>query len=157
MRTLSKEEANHFLNKTIKIARKATCERSSCGAIIVKNNRIIGAGINSPPGDLESQRRCHIKKKEYDVKVTDKTCCVHAEQRAMFDALKRHPDKISGSTLYFARLKEGRISFAKNPYCTICSKIALDLGIKEFVLFHEKDAIAYDTEEYNDLSYNFNK
>jgi hypothetical protein len=30
----------------------------------------------------------------YHRKVTDKTCCIHAEQRALFDALKNHPEQI---------------------------------------------------------------
>ena len=51
---------------------------------------------------------------------------------------------------------KGNKSFAKKPYCTICSKMALDLGIKEFVLSHEEGIKTYKTEEYNDLSYNYN-
>jgi hypothetical protein len=41
------------------------------------------------------------------------------------------------------------------PYCTICSKSALDIGIKEFVLWHEDGICAYDTAEYNLLSFDY--
>lgn len=152
------EEALKFISLCVSVAKKATCSRSKCGSVIVNDGEVIGEGFNSPPGNLESQRRCSIKKNEYDLKVTDKTCCVHAEQRAIMDALKNNSGKIVGSRLYFVRLdEEGNISFAGKPYCTICSKMALDSGVKEFVLYHEKGICVYDTEGYNDLSFGYNQ
>jgi len=147
------EKAFEYLNEAAKIALNATCLRSRCGSVIVKDNRIIGKGFNSPPADKESQRRCEVDKKELHFKITDKTCCVHAEQRAIMDALKKHPDEIKGSRLYFARLKNSQLTRSDNPYCTICSKMALEAGIAEFVLWHEKGVTVYNTEEYNNLSY----
>ncbi|MEK6908940.1 MAG: deaminase [Nanoarchaeota archaeon] len=150
------EDANQFIEQAVKVALKATCQRSKCGSVIVKDKIIIGEGFNSPPNGLESQRRCINNKESYHKKITDKTCCIHAEQRAIMDALKRNPTKISGSKLYFIRLnEENKKSFAGNPYCTICSKMALDAGIKEFILMHEDGIKIYNTEEYNSLSYNF--
>ncbi len=93
------EQTNKYLERCIELALQSTCERHRCGSVIVKENQIIGEGYNSPPRNLKSQKRCHIKKNEYDVKVTDKTCCVHAEQRAIFDALKKHGEEIEGSTI----------------------------------------------------------
>lgn len=144
-----------YIQLAAEIGKKATCERSQCGSVIVKDNQVIGEGFNSPPNNLESQRRCVNKKIDYDIKVTDKTCCMHAEQRAIMDALRKNPDKIKGSTLYFVRLKDGIIQVAGKPYCTICSKMALDVGIKYFVLLHETGLKFYDTEEYNNLSYQY--
>jgi len=138
-------------------AKMATCSRSNCGSIIVAQNEIIGTGFNSPPKHLEGQRRCSCDKGIYDSKVTDKTCCVHAEQRAMIDALKWHPGKIAGSSLYFIRLKNGVAVRSREPYCTICSKMALDIGIKDFILWREAGVCVYDTEEYNKLSYEYQK
>lgn len=92
MRYLSGEEemqAKECIKKAAEIALKATCLRAKCGTIIVKNNEIIGTGINSPPGEKESQRRCIADKKELHPKITDKTCCIHAEQRAIMDALQQ--------------------------------------------------------------------
>lgn len=148
------EKANEYLDKCVELALKATCERHRCGSVIVKNEQIIGEGYNTPPRNLESQRRCHLKKNEYDIKVTDKTCCIHAEQRAIFDALKINGDEIEGSTIYFMRIdKDNQPTFAGEPYCTICSKSVLDVGIAEFVLKTEQGLIAYGAEEYNDLSF----
>ncbi len=160
MRYLSgedEEEANRYLSEAFKIAyQNSSCLRARCGSIIVNNNEVIGRGFNSPPGDLESQRRCLLPKKDLDSKVTDKTCCVHAEQRAIFDALRNNPEKLYGSRLYFARLNAvGEIEEAGNPYCTICSKSALDVGIKEFILYQKKRICVYDTEEYNKISFEY--
>jgi deoxycytidylate deaminase len=148
------ELAMGFIREAACIAESATCERSLCGAVIVSGGKIIGFGFNSPAGGEES--RCQTLKKDYDLKVTDKTCCVHAEQRAIMDALRKNYEKIFGSRLYFVRLdKEGNISFAGKPYCTICSKMALDVGVAEFVLYREDGVCVYDTKEYNDLSFGY--
>ena len=149
-------QAELFMQQAAEIAQKASCERSKCWCIIVKYGDIIGKGFNSPAQNLESQRRCHCDKAQYHRKVTDKTCCIHAEQRAILDALKSASDQLPGSDLYFIRLdQEGKITKAGEPYCTICSKMALEVGIKNFHLWHAKGIVAYDTEEYNILSYQY--
>jgi len=156
MKKLEENDVKKYFEKAIGVAKKSTCKRSKCGAIIVQNEEIIGEGYNSPPLELENQRRCFNSKKDYDLKITDKTCCVHAEERAIFDALKNNPLKIKNSKLYFVRLDlNNKILFAGKPYCTICSKIALDVGIKEFILFHEEGIFSYETSEYNNLSFEY--
>ena len=150
------QEAISHMNKAAEIALKATCRRAKCGTVIVNGNEIICLGFNSPPGEIKSQRRCGCSKDSYHKKVTDKTCCTHAEQRAIFDALKRNSSKINGSKLYFIRIDEkGNKTFAGKPYCTMCSKSALDAGVKEFILWHDNGICSYDTEEYNKKSFEY--
>lgn len=135
-------------------AKKATCMRSRCGAIIVRGNSIIGYGYNSPPRDLESQRRCNRKEETPKNFKSDVTCCIHAETRAINDALSHNSDKLPSSTLYFIRIDfTGNILKSKDPYCTYCSKAVLDAGISKFVLLREEGICIYDTDEYNNLSY----
>jgi len=159
MKILSGEEekeAINYFNEVMRIAKKSTCQRAKCGCIIVKDNKIIGEGFNSPPNDLEAQRRCSNSKSKYHKKVTDKTCCVHAEQRAIMNTLRKNPKEIINSRLYFIRSdKKGNKVYSGKPYCTICSKMALDVGISKFVLWHEEGICVYDTEEYNDVSFHF--
>ena len=153
----SKLEQEHFFRKTFEIAKSATCSRSKCGSIIVKEGEVIGEGFNSPAGNLETQRRCTFEKSKLHRKVTDKTCCMHAETRAILDALRRNPTKLPGSRIYFVRL-DSRSSEpipSGAPYCTICSKLALDVGISEFTLWHTDGMKVYDVQEYNLLSYRF--
>jgi deoxycytidylate deaminase len=152
----STKEIENNLNEALKEAEKATCTRSKVGAIIVKDGIIIGRGFNSPPGNLESQRRCSRKSELKPGFKSDKTCCVHAEQRAIIDASQKNPDKLLGSDMYLARLTGDSLKkeFSR-PYCTICSKLILDVGIKRTIRLKSEDVLVYEAEEYNDESYNY--
>ncbi|MBN2094818.1 MAG: hypothetical protein JW727_02120 [Candidatus Aenigmarchaeota archaeon] len=149
-----RKEAERMLHEAEKLALLSTCLRSRCGSVIVRDGKIIGSGYNSPPLDRKLEF-CIKDKLPKDFK-SDKTCCIHAEQRAIMDALRRNSEKLSGSRLYFIRLDEkGKGAFAGKPYCTICSKMALDAGISEFVLWHKEGICVYETEEYNKLSFEY--
>ena len=64
-------------------------------------------------------------------------------------------DKMEGSTLYFMRVnEEGEFTEAGQPYCTVCSRLALQSGIKTFGLWNNgPDMIPAD--RYNLRSYDF--
>src|SRR3989344_7407990 len=139
--------AEKYIEEAGTVAQKATCQRAKCGAVIVKDNDIIGGGFNSPPNNDDKERRCEIKKDEYDQKVTDKTCCVHAEQRAIMDALRHRSDKIRESKLYFSRFypdgQQRILGGEIQLYCTICTKMMFDVGIAEFILSHQNGICVY--------------
>ena len=148
------EEALEFMAQAAQIAKNSSCFRSRCGCVIVKDTQIIGSGYNSPP--LNCTLEYCLKDDLPENFKSDKTCCVHAEQRAIMDALIINPDKINGSRLYFIRLNEkGNMEKSGKPYCTICSKMSLDSGIAEFVLWQHEGVAVYDTKEYNELSFQF--
>lgn len=150
------KEAIKFMNEAIGEAKKATCREWKCGSVVVNKGKIIGRGYNSPPGNMEEQRRCNMDKSKLHSKVSDKTCCMHAEERAISDAKGRNSDKLKGAKIYFIRLSlDNRVQFAGMPFCTKCSKFALDEGLSEFILWHENGICAYETGEYNLLSYEF--
>lgn len=143
------------MEEAARVARSALCTRAKCGSVIVKDGEVIGAGYNAPPLDAECNRMCgatHTNgKPKYDA-----TCCMHAEWRAIFDALKRNPEKIENAALYFVRVSDaGDIKKSGKPYCTVCSRLALDAGIAMFALWHEEGMGEYSTEEYNRLSYKY--
>lgn len=149
----SGEQAKLWMLEAAKIAEKAMCHRAKCGTVIVANGTIIGAGYNAPALDKEENRMCDAEvapgKPNYD-----RTCCVHAEWRAILDALAKYPDKIKGAKLYFTRIDDsGAILKSGKPFCTVCSRLALDTGIATFVLWHEEGICEYPTVEYNRLSY----
>ncbi|MBI3334855.1 hypothetical protein HYZ97_05190 [Candidatus Pacearchaeota archaeon] len=149
-------EAVSYLSLAVKYAQRSTCLRGRCGSILILNDTLIGAGFNSPPGNDESQRRCMNDKSKLHARVTDKTCCVHAEQRALIDALRSNPEKVQGSTIYFMRVNQEDLPLSSGrPYCTICSKLALDLRVKEWVLWHEEKIAKYGAREYHALSLSY--
>jgi deoxycytidylate deaminase len=149
---INKSDLDFFLfDHLIQIAKNSTCHRSKCGSIIVSNNKIIGQGYNSQPCNFDG--KCFKDELDLNFK-SDKTCCIHAEQRAIVDALKNSPNDILDSSLYFIRLDENNMPKPSgDPYCTICSKMSLDVGIKWFNLWHKDGWVAYDTNYYNMLSF----
>jgi deoxycytidylate deaminase len=145
----------YFISEAGKEAKKSICLRSNCGALIVKDEIIRGRGSNSPPGD-EKIPYCFKEFLPKDFK-SDKTCCIHAEKRAIDDCLYTFTrDVIKGSTLYFTRINgDKKIIPVDKPYCTMCSKDALDKGISKWVLFHQFGFVEYDAREYNEISFGF--
>ena len=147
-------QAIEWMREAGKVAENALCLRARCGTVIVKDGKIIGQGYNAPPLDDEMNRTCLD---EYDFSGKpkyDHTCCMHAEWRAIHDAMKQNPENLKGSQLYFTRVDmDGNIKKSGEPYCTVCSRFALDVGITEFLLWHDKGISSYPTNEYNKLSY----
>ncbi|MFH2063270.1 MAG: hypothetical protein ABIJ46_03905 [bacterium] len=153
-------ETNRWLEEAERAARQATCTRAWCGAVLVSGSEIVGRGFNSPPDNDERERRCDRRKSSYDPKVTDKTCCVHAEQRAVMDALAHHPGKLRGSVMYMVgllpdgrpRSQDGEIRL----YCTVCTKMMRDVGVAEFVLrTPDGGSASFSAEEYLQKSYEY--
>ncbi len=149
-------DADYFA-EAAKEARKALCLRDKCGAIVVLDGEVIGRGYNGPPQDDIACRKCCLDLVASPKPKSDRTCCVHAEWRAIIDAVRAKRD-IQGSALYFTRVDDtGDIIRSGTPYCTVCSRLALDSGIKTFALWHEDGIELYDTKDYNELSYRFHQ
>jgi len=145
-----------YFEKAAEAARNATCLRARCGSVIVSNQGvIIGSGYNAPPLEDEAQRQCN---ETYDISVkpkSDKTCCVHAEWNAILDASVRNGLHFPGSTLYFMRVdSNGDFTDAGEPYCTVCSRLALQSGVSVFGLW-EGEPRMIPTDVYNKMSYNY--
>ncbi|MFH1583213.1 MAG: deaminase [Candidatus Falkowbacteria bacterium] len=100
------KEATEWMEKAAEVAEKTLCFKAKCGTVIVKNGEIIGRGYNAPPLDKEENRTCNKEfgsgKPKYD-----KTCCIHAEWRAIVDALKRNLEKIKLEEYFRSGILEG--------------------------------------------------
>lgn len=111
----AEKEAKDWMMEASKVAKKALCSKSKCGTVIVSNGSIIGQGYNAPPLDKHENSFCSREtgtgKPRYDM-----TCCIHAEWRAIIDALKNNPNLIEASKLYFTRVDdEGNIKNQVSP------------------------------------------
>jgi deoxycytidylate deaminase len=143
-----------YFEEARKAATMATCNQAHCGSVIVsEDGQIIGRGYNAPPQGDESQRMCDVQLHANKKPDSDRTCCVHAEWNAIIDALKHHGEKIDGSTLYFMRVNDkGEFTEAGKPYCTVCSRLAMESGIKTFGLWNGGPEL-FDSADYNLKSY----
>ena len=152
---ISKPKHEDYFKEAGKVARSSLCLRDKCGAVVILDGKIIGRGYNSPPGDDMGQRMCHTDYRVSSKPKSDRTCCMHAEWRAIIDAIRNKKD-ITGSSLYFTRIDaDGNLLRSGDPYCTVCSRIALDVGIKYFGLWQKEGIKMFDTKRYNKLSYDF--
>lgn len=153
-----------IMTMLVETAKKSTCLRSRCGAMVVNLfGDTIGYGYNSPadscikpaPFDKQMPKKLVSCIKDHlgPGFKSDKTCCMHAEQRAILNALQLG-HKVRGAFLYFIRIDEnGAPLYTGQPYCTMCSKMALDVGISRFILYHEEGWTSYSTDYYNKLSF----
>lgn len=143
-----------FFKAAAEVAKHAICRNAQCGSVVVKDGEVLGEGYNGPAFDDEVNRTCDVyydlaKKPKYD-----KTCCTHAEWRAILRACKANGSKVEGATLYFMRVDEaGNFTDAGEPYCTTCSRLTLESGISTFGLWNDDGADLYDAIEYNQKSY----
>lgn len=151
-----KQEAIKFLEEAARVAAGSLCLRAQCGSVIVKDEKVIGRGHNSPPQDNPDFRTCSC---EYDIPTGfrhDRTCCIHAEQRAIIDAVKNRNDA-RGSQIFFTRIDENKNRVPSHRLCcTICSRAVLDAGISEFILEWEDGTTrAWSADEFDRLSYEY--
>ncbi len=146
----------HYFQLAAEAATHATCYRAHCGAIVVAaDGQVLGTGYNAPPLEDEAQRKCDAEYRLDKKPKSDKTCCVHAEWNAILNALQGNPEGVKGATLYFMRTADdGSFTEAGEPYCTVCSRLALQSGIVQFGLWNGGPQM-FDTKEYNLLSYDF--
>lgn len=145
-----------YFERAAQAATKASCSRAKCGAVIVDTlGDIIGTGFNAPPLGLESQRMCEMVLDKNVKQNNDKTCCVHAEWNAILNATNHGLKALQNSRLYFMRVDdEGNFTEAGDPYCTVCSRLALQSGVASFYLWNNGPEL-WETQEYNLKSYNF--
>lgn len=156
----------HWMGKAAEVARRATCRSDLCGAVLVRDGVVLGEGCNGPaPG---TEPRCGRSQPSALKPKSDRTCCVHAEWRAILAAVDRvgRPlgKGLGGSTLFFTRV--GRVGTTSDPgprlpsglpYCTVCSRLALEAGVGTWVLDHggTRGLVEYPAALYDELSHEF--
>lgn len=154
------EKTKQYMEIAAEVAKKSTCTKSQRGALIVKNGKIIGAGYNKPT----NEKWCTpcIRENIHDNSRLELCSANHAEIMAIFDALKKG-GSLEGSVMYHIKVKNGEMARSGPATCTFCSRLILESGIKEFVLWHRKNFrqgyeqgyYVYTAEEFNELSFEY--
>lgn len=124
----------YFINLLPHIASRSTCIRRKIGAVIVKDNRILGTGYNGPPSGLPHCATCRKDSKGYDSGTNQLDCYAsHAELNAICHCAA-HGVSVKGATIYCS----------VSP-CSYCTKAILQAGLLRVVYEKEyPDALSLD-------------
>lgn len=139
-----------FLELATHISTWSTCKRRQCGAIIVKNKRVLSTGYNgAPAGCLECinvEGECLRSQLGIPSGQRSEICrATHAEQNAIVSAA-RHGIAIDGASIYIT-----------TQPCVTCAKMIINAGIKEVHYIGDyPDQLSLDLlEEANVLLYKY--
>jgi deoxycytidylate deaminase len=120
-------------------AAKSRCSRAQCGAVIVADDRIISYGFNSPPKNNPRHATCDRTVPSSKKPKSDRIIEARVSGYPLSDAI-----------LFFVRIDEnGQIKRSGRPYCTVCSRLALDNDIGYWALYHEDGIRIYNSVDYN--------
>jgi dCMP deaminase len=106
------------------VAGRSTCIRRACGAVLVKEKRILATGYNGAPAGLRHCEEIGCLREQLGVPSGEKheLCrAIHAEQNAVVQAA-RHGIAIDGATVY-----------CTHQPCVLCGKILINAGVREIV------------------------
>ncbi len=120
MSTKRPEWDKYFLKLAMLVSERATCPRMHCGAVLVKNKRILATGYN---GSIPGDEHCE----DVGCMIVDNHCIrtIHAEMNALLQCAI-HGVSTKGATAYVT-----------NMPCTNCAKALIGAGIKEVVIFSD--------------------
>lgn len=147
-------EALKWLEAAADIARSSPCKKRKCGSVLVSaDGSVFSGAVNQPPPGAAVHCTPYCLPAGFK---SDKACCVHAEQRSILDAMKQGKS-VAGSIMVFSSVDEaGNRLMSGQPYCTICSKMALESGVQAWILEHADGIKRYDAVEYNRISFEYN-
>jgi dCMP deaminase len=117
----------YFMDITMLVAKRSTCQRRAVGAVLVKDKRLLATGYNGAPSHLKHCLDIGCLREELKVPSGEKhELCrgIHAEQNAIVQAAF-HGVSIKGATL-----------FCTNLPCSICAKMIINAGIDK-IYFNE--------------------
>jgi len=116
--------ANHALG--------CVCKKAQRGAAVVKGDEFLCAAYNGPPFD---EPCCPCLRTDIKDNTRFELCYgVHAEERAVRMALS-YAGNIEGSRLYYVKTRDGEVIPSNDVACTHCSRIILDSGVSEVVMW----------------------
>ena len=149
----------YFLGIALSVARRSTCLRRKFGAVIVKDNTIVGTGYN---GNARGVVNCHEVGCIKDImelpagRAYDYCPAVHAEENAIINS--NRSDRI-GATLYLAGL-DSKENYTMALPCQRCQRKIINSQIEEVVILRDdgtpmnikvNEYVKADSNWYNEL------
>jgi deoxycytidylate deaminase len=118
-------------------------------AVLVKDESLLAWGTNGVPFPGEDHCYCKLGESgDHD------RCRTHAEQRAI--TLAREGDgwrMLQGSKLiYVGVLGDFWVGFVVPHFCARCSRLALSLGVAEWIFALSEGLVGYSAADYDQLA-----
>lgn len=114
----------YFMGIAKLVATRSTCLRRQVGAVAVKKKQVLATGYNGAPSGITHCDQVGCLRAELGVPSGERheLCrALHAEQNAFLQAA-RHGASLEGAVLYIT-----------TQPCSICAKMAINVGIKKIV------------------------
>jgi len=123
--------------------------RTRHAAVLIKDDSMLSWGTNGVP--FPGEDHCYCKVGEFG---HHDMCRTHAEQRAI--TLAREGDgwrMLPGSTLIYVRLEaDDSVRLEKPHFCPRCSRLALSLGVAEWIFALSEGLVGYSCADYDAIS-----
>ena len=123
--------------------------RTRHAVVLMKNDGMLGWGINGVP--FPGEDHCYCKFADFG---HHDMCRTHAEQRAI--TLAREGDGwrlLPGAKLIYVRLEANdSVRLEKPHFCFRCSRLALSLGVAEWIFALSEGLVGYSAADYDAIS-----
>jgi deoxycytidylate deaminase len=140
--------AEQMVARAAELARDSHA-RTRHAAVLMKDDSMLGWGTNGVP--FPGEDHCYCKSAEFG---HHDMCRTHAEQRAIM--LAREGDgwrMLPGSKLIYVRLEaDDSVRLEKPHFCPRCSRLALSLGVAEWIFALSEGLVGYSCAEYDAIS-----
>jgi deoxycytidylate deaminase len=140
--------AEQMVERAAELARDSHA-RTRHAAVLIKDGSLLAWGTNGVP--FPGEDHCYCKFAEsghHDL------CRTHAEQRAI--TLARDGDGwrlLPGSKLIYVRLEaDDSVRLEEPHFCSRCSRLALSLGVAEWIFALSEGLVGYSSADYDELA-----
>jgi deoxycytidylate deaminase len=140
--------AEQMVERAAELARDSHA-RTRHAAVLVKDGSLLAWGTNGVPFPGEDHCYCKVAETGHHDQ-----CRTHAEQRAI--QLARDGDgwrRLPGSKLIYVRLEtDDSVRLQEPHFCARCSRLALSLGVAEWIFALSEGLMGYSAADYDMLA-----
>jgi deoxycytidylate deaminase len=140
--------AEQMVERAAELARDSHA-RTRHAAVLMTGGSLLAWGTNGVP--FPGEDHCYCKVGElghHDL------CRTHAEQRAI--TLARNGDgwrRLPGAKLIYVRLEaDDSVRLAEPHFCARCSRLALSLGVAEWIFALSEGLVGYSSPDYDQIA-----
>jgi deoxycytidylate deaminase len=142
------EIAQQMVERAAELARDSHA-RTRHAAVLADGDSLLAWGTNGVP--FPGEDHCYCKVGDFG---HHDLCRTHAEQRAI--TLAREGDgwqRLQGAKLIYVRLEaDDSVRLAEPHYCARCARLALSLGVSEWIFALSDGLVGYTASDYDTIA-----